>query len=137
MNKKSKMKVCNFSLMAVAVLTLASSIQMEVCGGEGLWGFSFSTLMYLHCILGTLMFILVVEHLYLHFGITKWGTKFKGLKKQTKGLCAIFAILLVVSIVAFVRTKILPVHSLTGAVHGKIGFLFLICCIGHTVKRWK
>lgn len=28
-------------------------------------------------------------------------------------------------------------NSPIGAVHCKIGFLFLLLCIGHTAKRWK
>lgn len=123
--------------MAVAVLTLASSIQMEVCGGEGLWGFSFPSLMYLHCILGALMFVLVIEHIYLHFGKSNYLAKAKNLKMQTKWLCIVFMILFASSVVVFVRIILLPVHSTIGAVHGKIGLLFLLFCIGHTVKRWK
>lgn len=137
MNKVSRLKVCNLLLMTFAVLMLASSIQMETCRGEGLWGFSFSTMMYLHCILGTLMLILVVTHLYLHFGNKNWSTKVKGLKRQTKWLCVIFAIQFFISIIAFIRIMILTAHSPIGAVHGKIGFLFLFLCITHTAKRWK
>lgn len=137
MNKIVKLKVCNWGLMLFAVLILASSIQMEVCGGEGLWRFSFSTWMYLHCFLGILMFLLVIWHLYLHFGKSHWFTRFKVLKRQTKWLCFIFAILFAISVVAFVRIMILTVHSPIGAVHGKIGFLFLLFCMGHTAKRWK
>lgn len=137
MNNKSKSKVCNLCLIAVGALTLLSSIQMEVCGGKGLWGLSFTTFMYLHCGLGTLMFILVAEHLYLHFGNKNWITKMKSLKKQTKWLCTIFAVLLPISVVAFVRIVTFPTHTPIGAAHGKIGFLFLILCVLHTAWRWK
>lgn len=137
MGKIKKLSICNLLLALIAILMLLSSVQMEVCGGKGLWVLSFSTWMYLHCILGTLMFILVVEHLYLHFGKTKWSSKFKGLKEQTKWLCAIFSILFIFSVIAFVRIIVLTTHSPIGAVHGKIGFLFLLFCIGHTIKRWK
>lgn len=137
MNKVSTFKVCNLLLMTFAVLSLASSIQMEACGGKSLFGFPFATWMYLHCILGTLMFILVIEHLYLYFGKRNWITKVKGLKRQTKWLCVIFVILLFISIVAFIRTMIFTTHSPIGAVHGKIGFLFMLFCIRHIAKRWK
>ena len=123
--------------MPIALLVLLSSIQMEACGGKGLFGLPFATWMYLHCILGILMFTLVIEHLYLHFGKRNWLTKVKGLKMQTKWLCTIFAILLAISVVTFVRIIVLTAHSPIGAVHGKIGFLFILFCIGHTAKRWK
>lgn len=137
MNKRSKLKVCNLLLIIFAVLMFASSIQMEVCGGEGLWVASFSAWMYFHCTLGTLMLLLVIGHLYLHFGKSNWLTKVKGLKRQTKWLCIIFTILLAISVVLFARIIVLTAHSSIGAVHGKIGFLFLLFCIGHTAKRWK
>lgn len=137
MEKIKKLRWCDSLLMLLSILVLLSSIQMEACGGEGLWGFSFSTWMYLHCILGALMFVLVIEHLYLHFGKSNWIAKVKGLKRQTKWLCVIFAILFAISVVVFVRIIILTAHSPIGAVHGKIGFLFLLFCIGHTAKRWK
>lgn len=137
MEKIKKLRLCDLLLMPITILVLLSSIQMEACGGEGLFRLPFSFWMYLHCILGTLMFVLIVEHLYLHFGKSKWLTKVKGLKRQTKWLCTIFAILLVISVVAFVRIIVLTAHSPIGAVHGKIGFLFLLLCIWHTAKRWK
>lgn len=137
MEKIKKLRLCDLLLMPITILVLLSSIQMEVCGGEGLFGLPFSFWMYLHCILGTLMFVLVVEHLYLHLGKSKWLTKVKRLKRLTKWLCAIFAILLVISVVVFVRIIVLTTHSPIGAVHGKIGFLFLILCIWHTAKRWE
>ena len=102
--------------MPIAFLVLLSSIQMEACGGKGLFGLPFATWMYLHCILGILMFILVIEHLYLHFGKRNWLTKVKGLKRQTKWLCTIFAILLAISVVAFVRIIVLTAHSPIGAI---------------------
>ena len=52
-------------------------------------------------------------------------------------LCTIFAILLAISVVTFVRIIVLTAHSPIGAAHGKIGFLFILFCIGHTAKRWK
>ena len=52
-------------------------------------------------------------------------------------LCTIFAILLAISVVTFVRIIVLTAHSPIGVAHGKIGFLFILFCIGHTAKRWK
>ena len=131
------LRACNFCLMAVGVLTLVSSIQMEVCEGKGALGLSFDNWMYLHCVLGTGMFALVIAHMYLHFGKCNWLAKIKKLRMQTRWLCIVFAILLAFSVVVFIRTVVFTSHSLIGAVHGKIGFLFLLFCIGHTAKRWK
>ena len=138
MNKKKKLKICDICLLVAMVLVLASSIQMEACGGRGMGDWDFPMLMYLHCILGTWMFVMVIIHLYLHFGKTGWHEKIKRLKSQpTKILCRLFALMLFLSVVAFVVTMARPVHGLVGAIHGKVGFLFILFCIAHTVKRWK
>lgn len=137
MDKLQRLRRCDLLLMPTALLALLSSIQMEACGGKGFMGLPFSTWIYLHCILGTLMLALVVEHLHLHFGKMNWWAKIKGLKRQPQWLCATFFLLLVLSVVAFVRIMVLTSHSPIGAVHGKVGFLFLLLCIGHTAKRWK
>ncbi len=138
MSKINRLKLCNFCLMLAMVLILASSIQMEACGGKGWGNLSFATWMYLHCALGLLMFLMVVVHLYLHWGKNRWFKTFKALKsKPTKWLCIFFTITLFFSIAAFVVTIHQMAHSPLGAVHGKIGFVFLLICIGHTAKRWK
>lgn len=138
MNKKKKLKICDICLLVAMVLVLASSVQMEACGGRGLGAWDFPMLMYLHCILGIGMFVLVGIHLYLHFGKNRWHEKIKRLKSQpTKFLCRLFFFMLFLSIVAFVVTMARPKHGLIGAIHGKVGFLFILFCIPHTIKRWK
>ena len=138
MNKKRNLKVCNLCLIAVATMVLVSSVQMEICGGKGVGELSFSTMMYIHSFLGILMFVIVGYHLYLHLGKKHWITKVSKLSdRHTKWLCVVFAIMLILSTFVFVHVHLLMEHSIIGAVHGKIGFLFLAFCVGHTVRRWK
>lgn len=138
MNRKQKLKLCNLWLLGVAVLTLASSLQMEICGGKGVGSLSFLQMMYLHCFVGFIMLILIILHLYLHFGTQNWITKIRCLKSvPTKRLCVVFAIMIILSIVALLHVFPQMVHTTVGAVHGKVGFLFLLLCMGHCLKRRK
>lgn len=134
--KITKLKICNSTLIVTGVLTLASSVQMEVCGGSSIAGISFPTLMCVHFASGTLMFLCVFLHLHLHFGTRNWLSKIKRLpKRPTRILCVLFAIMIITSLLALVHTVPQFTHNPVGAIHGKIGFLFLIFCMAHTVKR--
>ena len=123
-------------LLPAGVLALLSSIQMEACGGTGLWGIPFPTWMYLHCILGLLMILLAVEHLYLHFGKKRWLMKLRRLGGLSRWLCMVLALLAALSVIALGHTVVSMNHSPIGAVHGKVGFLFLALCLWHTVRHW-
>ncbi len=138
MNKIKRLKFCNLCLILATISVLISSIQMEVCGGKGVFHLSFSTLMYLHSLLGLFMFLMVGIHLYLHFGKSKWIAKIRKQKsKPTKWLCVVFGIMLILSVITFIATVPRMTHSPLGAIHGKLGFIFILFCIGHTAKRWK
>ncbi|MDY2827833.1 MAG: hypothetical protein SOU27_01010 [Sodaliphilus sp.] len=136
-SKITKLKICNSALIVTAVLTLASSVQMEACGGSGIGRLSFPTLMWIHCASGTLMFLCVFLHLRLHFGTRNWLSKIKRLpKRPTRFLCILFAIMILTSLLALGHTIPHFTHTPVGAIHGKIGFLFLLLCIAHTAKRF-
>ena len=136
MKKTSKIRFCNAGLMATGLLALLSSIQMEACGGNDPCGLSFVSLACLHAAVGTVMLSLVVWHLQLHFGSGGWLFKIKQLKKRpTKMLCVLFAVTVVSCFMAIAHFIAQETHAPVGAIHGKIGFLFLLFCLGHTVKR--
>ena len=137
MTKANKLKICNITLLLVALPMLISSIQMEVSGGKPLANFGFAEYMAIHAVLGSVMIGLLLTHLYLHFGWQHWPQKIKKLKnKPTKLLCACFLLMLVSGIVSFLHNVASMSHSIIGAIHGKIGFVFLAICIGHIIKRW-
>ena len=133
-----QLKVCNTCLVLVVVPTLLSSIQMEVCGGEDLWGVDFVFLEFVHVLLGALMLFLVGEHLFIHWENQNWIAKAKDLKSETsRWLCAVFALMVMSCIAAFGDSIPWGKHSFLGALHGKIGLMFLFLCFVHLVKRWK
>lgn len=134
--KNQQLRLCNVSLMIVAIFMLISSIQMEALGGDSLLGISFETLTFIHAGIGIIMFSLVAWHLYLHFGDFGWMQKLQKSPRLTKSL-AIFGALTLSSgifILAYMLTYF--EHNLVGAIHGKIGFVFIALCGIHIYKYW-
>lgn len=131
MKKITKLKICDWSLLVVTVLTLASSIQQE-----GWWlgkGFVWA-----HIILGLAFFMLIGWHLQLHFQWKNWFVKLKQQKSHvTKWLAAFGALTLLTAIAATVQVFISWHHTSIGGWHGKLGFIFIALAIGHAVKRIK
>lgn len=131
MKKITKLKICDWSLLVLTVLMLASSVQCE-----GWWlGIPF---VWAHIALGIAFFLLIGWHLQLHF---QWKNWFKRLKQQkshvTKWLAAFGALTFLTALAATIHMFITWHHSAVGGWHGKFGFIFIILAIGHAVKRIK
>jgi len=136
MNKKEKLRLCDIALSAVAILVLASSIQMEMSAGDDFIGIPFVGYMIAHVVLAIAMFILVIYHLYLHFGWKNWFAKLhKTPKKATRILSVVALIASVTGVAAFIVLMVDMHHTSLGGVHGKIGFLMIAIALGHTIKR--
>lgn len=130
MNKAKRLKICNYILLAITVLMLASSIQLEVLAARiHVW-------VWIHIMLGLLFLGLIIWHLYLHFRKMNW---FRLLWKQkspnTRWMTAIGILTFVTALIATAGWIVSPEHSAIGAVHGKLGFLFLIFATGHIFRR--
>lgn len=131
MNKGQKIKICDWVLLIVTPIILASSIWLEATGSRGI------VTIWIHIILGIIFFALIGWHFYLHLGKLNWITRFKALKSRVTKILTILALLtLLTAIIATVHWLESFTHSGIGAWHGKIGFLMLAIAIGHTVKRF-
>ncbi|MDE7440620.1 MAG: hypothetical protein K2M69_00430 [Muribaculaceae bacterium] len=132
MKSAEKLKICNWSLLVSGILILASSIQLEATGSEGIFP------IWLHVALGIIFSALVFTHVYLHFKWNNWFKRFQKLKKPvTRLLWYLFLLTLALGIAAFVHWTTTYDHSPLGGVHGKIGFLMMAVAIAHTIKRIK
>lgn len=130
MTKSSKLKICDWMLVFITVLSIASSLQLEITGSQSV-GY-----VWLHIILCCLFFANIVWHLYLHFGWNGWNRRLMKQKSTITRWLAIMAMLTLISAVVTVFHWIgSQSHSYIGAVHGKLGFIFIILAIIHTVKR--
>lgn len=133
---KGKQSVwCNASLIVVAVLMLVSSIQMEALAGDDLWGISFTALTFIHAGCGVAMFSLVAWHLYLHFGNLEWLKKLGKSVKLTKALAIFGSVCLASGLFILIYMLSTFEHNLVGAIHGKIGFVFLALGAFHIIKH--
>lgn len=131
-NKQSKMRLCDFMLIGLTIITLASSIQLEVtqCSSVS-W-------VWFHLIIATAFIALIVWHLYLHFQNRNWFKMLSLQKKPVTRWLGIFCILTIISaIIAFLQWLTVYSHTTIGGIHGKIGFIFIALCIAHTIKRLK
>lgn len=126
---------CNGALIVVALLMLVSSIQMEALGGDDLLGISFTALTFIHAGFGIAMFSLVAWHLYLHFGGIEWLKKLGKSVKLTKALAIFGSVCLASGLFILVYMLSTFEHNLFGAIHGKIGFVFLALGAFHIIKH--
>ncbi len=132
MSKVKKLRLCDWMLVFATALILTSGIQLEATGSRGLlW-------VWIHVIIGCLFFANIIWHLYLHFGWKSWIQRFRKQKSPVTRWLAVFALLTIISaFIALFHWIGSYTHSPIGGIHGKIGFVFLILVIGHTVKRIK
>ncbi|WP_300301568.1 hypothetical protein [uncultured Muribaculum sp.] len=130
MTKKEKLGLCDWMLVFATAFILASGIQLEATGSRSVvW-------IWIHVAIGCLFFSNIVWHLYLHFGWKSWIKRLRKQKSLVTRWLAIFALLTLISAIAtFIHWIATCVHSPIGGIHGKIGFVFLLFAIGHTVKR--
>lgn len=137
--KNQQLRLCNASLMIVAFFMLISSIQMEALAWDSLWEMSFETLTFIHAGIGIIMFLLVVWHLHLHFGnfgLKMWATKLQKSPRLTKSLAIFGTLTLTSGIFILAYMLVYFEHNLVGAIHGKIGFVFIALCVIHIHKYW-
>ena len=137
MEKKTQSRICNWSLLVLAILMLASGIQMEASFGADFLGFSFPVYMVFHVIVALLMTTAVIWHIWLHFSWKEWVKRFSALKRMDTKILAVVAVLVLVSgIVALLVLLFNGMqHNGLGGVHGKIGFIFIAIGIYHIVRR--
>lgn len=132
MKKADKLKLCNWSLLFLLLLTLASAIQLEATHSSS------CLCVWYHIIIATFFSLCIVYHIKLHFGWEKWFSKVHKLKSNvTKILWWLFLLTVLSSVIAFIHWLSAYSHSPIGGIHGKIGLLMIAVAIGHTVKRLK
>lgn len=131
MKKITELKICDWSLLVVAILMLTSSIQLE-----GWWlGLG---LVWAHMALGITFFILIGWHLKLHFQWRDWAGRLKRQKSPvTRWLALIGGLTLLTAVAATIHMFVTWHHSGIGGWHGKIGFVFIALAVAHVVKRIK
>lgn len=129
-NPSSRLKLCNRTLGITLLLMLASGIQLEATSGRYPWS------VWVHIILGILLTVLSLYHIYLHYRKSNWFTQFaKNRNASTRILWWVFLLTAVTGIGATISWLADNQHTPLGGVHGKIGFLMVIIAIIHAVRH--
>lgn len=133
MNRITKLKICDWSLLIITAATLASGIQLESMGAEAPQSW-----VGVHIAVCTLFMGLCAWHIQLHFNRSNWFARFSKVKSPvTRALWWVGLLTLLTGIIAAIRWIASPGHSPIGGIHGKIGFLMILIAMGHIVKRIK
>lgn len=132
MKIQEKLKLCNKWLKVMLLLILASGIQLEATGGRYAWS------VWVHIVLGVVLTVLSICHIYLHYRKSNWFMRFaKNRNKVTRVLWWVFLLTAVSGIAATIQWIVEGGHSPIGGVHGKIGFLMVIIAVIHAVRQRK
>lgn len=130
MNQPIKLKICNILLGFTLLPMLVSGIQLEATSGRYEWS------VWVHIVLGIVLTILSLYHIYLHYRRGNWFARFaKNRNTVTLVLWWVFLLTAVSGIAATVVWIAGHDHSHLGAVHGKIGFLMVIVAIIHVARH--
>lgn len=132
MTKSLKLRLCAWTLVALTLVMLASSIQLEIISG------AIPAWVIFHILVGAVFFALIGWHLQLHYQWRNWlRLLWRQKSANTKWLTAIGLLTLFTAIIATAGWIASPEHSKIGAVHGKFGFLFIALAVWHTVRRHR
>lgn len=133
--KKTTLTITNLLLVALLILSAASSIILESAGGEDLRLIRNSALVVAHITVTLILFAVAYNHVKLHFGsFSRWPSFFKKTKRQNRWLFWMVVVTLMTGILA-IFTYSIHGHSPLGAIHGKIGFLALVLMFLHLLHR--
>lgn len=131
MSKILRLRRCDWGLLALTLLTLASGIQLE-----GWWlGMGW---IWAHIAIGSVYMALVIWHLWLHFGRRGWIGCLRRQKSAVTKWLAVFCLLtLVTALMATVHMLVTWHHAAIGGWHGKIGFVFIALATAHAAGRFR
>lgn len=130
MTKSLKLRLCAWTLVALTLVMLASSIQLEIISG------AIPAWVIFHILVGAVFFALIGWHLQLHYQWRNWlRLLWRQKSANTKWLTAIGLLTLLTAIIAIGGWIASLEHSKIGAVHGKLGFLFIALALWHTIRR--
>lgn len=134
----NKLKICNISLLAITPAVLATSIILEASHGAALLGLKSNVWVIIHLVAVFAMTGLVCWHLRMNWGkISGWAKKITGKASGASKTLTILIALNVLTGIFAIPQWLIHGHSPIGGVHGKIGFLFILVCLIHTIRHRK
>lgn len=137
MTKKNQFKVCNWYLLALTVIVLASGILLECLHGSSLHGIECSVFTLIHIVLGVCFMGLVLWHLWLHWRkLGEWWNRIVRHHSIGFKLTALFFFLTFLTGLVCVPMWISCGHTGLGGWHGKLGFIAIFLLLPHIMHHW-
>ena len=134
----NKRRICNISLLAIIPAVLATLIILEASQGAEVLGLKFNVWVIIHLVTVLAMIGLVCWHLRMNWGrISGWAKKSTSKASSASKTLAILISLTVLTGLAAIPQWLIHGHSTIGGVHGKIGFLFILVSLIHTIRHRK
>lgn len=132
MKKITKLKICNWALLPIALLMLVSGIQLEATGGRDI------VFVWIHIVIGIVFMAFCGWHIFLHYGLGNWFARFrKNRSLVTKSLWWTAIVTFLSGVIATAHWMPNFQHSPIGGIHGKLGFAMIILAIAHILQRRK
>ena len=137
MKKKNQFKVCNWCLLALTVIALASGIVLECLHGEPWLGISCEVFTWLHIIACVCFMVLTLWHLWLHWRkVSEWWQRIVSHHSPGFKLTALFFLLTFLTGLVCIPLWIRCGHVGIGGWHGKLGFIAIILLLPHIKRHW-
>ena len=128
-----KIFVIDWSLVFVFVLSAFSGIGLHIAGhgiNHELW----HNWAVFHVLTSFLFFVISIFHITTHWGWYKGIIK-NGLGKKSKITVVLSVVFFLVSVTGIILLGVDGANSYIGLLHYKIGFVTIVLCIGHLLKR--
>jgi len=132
---RNTLYIIDVILTVLALFVLATSVLLEILGGESLGWLRFQSIVLVHVVMSLSFLAMSYIHIREHFKKKiRFAELFSKLNKHTKWLFVLSLITLLTGIVsAFVYFS--HGHTPIGGIHGKIAFAAIALMIGHLIKR--
>lgn len=125
--KKGHLNLCNWSLLPLTIIMLASAIQLEATDGKG------DAWVWLHIVTGIALTAVALWHLTLHYS-SRWEQLFsRKTGSKIKWMTIFLTLTAVTGIIATAQWHPVCLHTHLGAIHGKLGLIFLFLAITHAL----
>ena len=134
--KKKLLRICNFSLLLVSPVTLASGILLESLHGTSCFGIEAGVWTVLHIILALSLTAFVLWHLALNWqGVRQWPGRFRRHRFRRFRLAVVLFLLTAVTGILAVPLWSSCGHGGFGGWHGKLGFAAAFFVLLHIVQH--
>lgn len=137
--KKRQLLICNYSLLLVMVIVVASGIVLECIHGKEFMGIGNHTLKWTHIIMSIALIALAWWHVRLNWNSAgNWAKRFASHRSRGFQLTAILFLATALTGLVSIAIWLTHGHTVFGGVHGMIGFVCALFVLSHIIghRKW-